>query len=371
MNSVVYGQSKIRLFTKLIFTILIILFLASCKSEPKQLVSFKNDKIEYMGRIGETDSHKEIYWSGSSIKLKFKGTSIKAILEDEHGENYFNFIVDGKTISIVQLDSTKEIYDIASNLSNSIHTIEIFKRTEWTKGKTKFYGFQLNKNSKIIDFKEKVRSIEFYGNSITAGYAVEDYSGKDSPEGVNTNNYNSYANMTALHFDANYNCIVRSGIGITVSWFPMIMDELYYRLDPSDENSLWDFSKYEPNIVVINLFQNDSWIVNMPENDQFKNRFENDAPTKEFMINSYKNFVQTIRSKYANSKIICLLGNMDITKEGSLWPSYVEEAVSELDDENIYALFIQYKNSEGHPKVEEQKILADGLIQFIEENIVW
>ncbi|MCP5061956.1 MAG: electron transporter RnfD, partial [Ignavibacteriae bacterium] len=253
-----------------------------------------------MGRIGETDSYKEIYWSGSSIKLKFEGTSIEAILDDEHGENFFNVIVDENNISIIQLDSTKEIYELASNLSDTIHTVEIFKRTEWTEGKTKFYGFQLNKNAKIIDLKEKVRSMEFYGNSITAGYAVEDYSGKDSPEGTNTNNYNSYANMTARHFDANYNCIVRSGIGITVSWFPMIMDELYYRLDPSDKNSLWDFSNYEPDIVVINLFQNDSWIVNMPDHEEFKNRFSTKAPTKEIIINSYRNFVRTIKSKYSN-----------------------------------------------------------------------
>lgn len=371
MNSAIKHGINVRMFTKLILTILVVSFLTSCRSEPKQLVSFQNDDIEYMGRIGETDSYKEIYWSGSSIKLKFEGTSIEAILEDEHGENFFNVIVDGNNISIIQLDSTKEIYEIASELSDTIHTVELFKRTEWTEGKTKFYGFQLNKNANIIEIKSKVRSIEFYGNSITAGYAVEDYSGKDSPEGPNTNNYNSYANITARHFDANYNCIVRSGIGIAVSWFPMIMDEMYYRLDPSDENSLWDFSKYQPDIVAINLFQNDSWIVNMPENDQFKNRFGEKVPTKEFVIDSYRNFVQTIISKYASAKIICMLGNMDITQEGSIWPSYVEEAVSELDDENISTLFIPYKNSEGHPKVEEQKILADGLIQFIENNIEW
>ena len=371
MNSAIMKRIKVRIFTKLILTILVVSFLTSCSSEPKQLVSFQNDKIEYIGRIGETDSYKEIYWSGSSINLKFEGTSIETILEDQHGENFFNVIIDENKISIIQLDSTKKIYELASNLKDTIHTVELFKRTEWTKGNTKFYGFQLNKNSKTIDFKEKVRSIEFYGNSITAGYAVEDYSGKDSPEGTNTNNYNSYANMTARHFEANYNCIVRSGIGITVSWFPMIMDEMYYRFDPSDENSLWDFRNYAPDIVVINLFQNDSWIVNMPENDQFKYRFENEAPTKEFIINSYRNFVQTIRSNYVNAKIICMLGNMDITQEGSIWPSYVEEAVLRLDDKNIHTLFIPFKNSEGHPKVEEQKILADGLIQFIENNIEW
>ncbi|MCP5063525.1 MAG: electron transporter RnfD, partial [Ignavibacteriae bacterium] len=150
MNSAMVERINIRLFAKLILPILIISFLTSCWFEPKQLVSFQNDKIEYMGRIGETDSYKEIYWAGSSIKIKFEGTSIEAILEDEHSENFFNVIVDENNMSIIQLDSTKEIYELASNLSDTIHTVEIFKRTEWTEGKTKFYGFQLNKNAKII-----------------------------------------------------------------------------------------------------------------------------------------------------------------------------------------------------------------------------
>jgi hypothetical protein len=33
-------------------------------------------------------------------------------------------------------------------------------------------------------------------------------------------------------------------------------------LDPVDSTSKWDFSGYTPDVVVINLFQNDSWLVN-------------------------------------------------------------------------------------------------------------
>jgi len=214
------------------------------------------------------------------------------------------------------------------------------------------------------------KTIEFFGNSITCGYGVEDYEG-DSPDSIYTNNYNSYAAMTARHFDANYYCTARSGIGITISWFPMIMKEMYYRFNPADENSHWDFSKATPNIVVINLFQNDSWLVNRPNYEEFKNRFGETKPTKEFIINEYAEFVKTVRSKYPIANIICMLGTMDITKEGSVWPMYVEEAVASLNDNNIYTLFAPYKNTAGHPEVLEQEMLADNLIKFIEKNIEW
>ncbi len=66
-----------------------------------------------------------------------------------------------------------------------------------------------------------------------------------------------------------------------------------------------------------------------------------------------------------------MLGNMDITSEGSAWPGYVTEAVQQLNDKNMYTLFVPFKNTQGHPKTTEQKVLADSLIAFIDKNIVW
>ena len=80
----------------------------------------------------------------------------------------------------------------------------------------------------------------------------------DLPEGTYTNNYLSYAALTARYFDAGYQCICKSGIGVTISWFPLTMSEMYDRLVPTNPDSKWDFSLYTPDIVVVNLFQNDS-----------------------------------------------------------------------------------------------------------------
>jgi len=358
-------------------TLVLLVILVGCNknqtqyaSENRDEVKFNSSQIEYMGRIGQTDSTAEIYWSGSSVKIEFEGTSVSATLQDEHGDNYFNVIIDDNSIFVLRPDSIKKTYPLASNLKEGKHSLQLFKRTEWTKGKTSFYGFQFD-DAKILNIPPKNKMIEFYGNSITCGYGVEDYSGKDSPDSIFTNNYNSYAAMTARHFDAEYSCISRSGIGVTVSWFPQIMPVMYNLLDPSNPESLWGFSQTTPDIVIINLFQNDSWIVNMPANEQFKNRFGSTRPTKDFIINAYADFVKAIRGKYQEAHIICMLGNMDITKEGSPWPGYVQTAVESFQDKKIHTLFAPYKNTSGHPRVEEQKILADSLIGFIERNNLW
>ncbi len=79
--------------------------------------------------------------------------------------------------------------------------------------------------------------------------------------------------MIARHYDAEYHCTCKSGIGITISWFPVIMPEIYDLLNPEDPQSIWDFSLYQPDVVVINLMQNDSWLVNLPDHEEFQVRF--------------------------------------------------------------------------------------------------
>jgi hypothetical protein len=109
----------------------------------------------------------------------------------------------------------------------------------------------------------------------------------------------------------------------------------------------------------------------MPDNAQFKKRFGTRPPDEAQIVKAYKSFVETIRSTYPKAQIICMLGNMDITKKGSPWPGYVEEAVAEINDPEIFTYIAPYKETYGHPKVNEQKILADGLIHFIDQHIKW
>ncbi|WP_210489638.1 SGNH/GDSL hydrolase family protein [Rufibacter aurantiacus] len=350
-----------------------ILVWSGCATQKSITVAPKNEQVAYMGRVGKPSPEAtELYWSGTSVKLNFEGTSVKARLKDNTGRSYYNVILDGDSITVIKPDTAARFFTLATGLPKGKHTVELFKRTEWDKGTTTFYGFELGEGGKVLPAAApKTRRIEFYGNSITAGYAVEDFSGKDNPEGMNTNHYVSYAGITARFFDADHTCICKSGIGITVSWEPNIMPDIYDRLNPSDPGSKWNFSQIQPDVVIINLFQNDSWIVNLPENAQFKRRFGSSKPTEEFLVTAYQNFVKSIRSKYPNAHIIAMLGNMDITRAGSPWPGYVEKAVAGLQDQKIYTLFAPYKDTPGHPRVEEQQAMANQLIKFMQEKLNW
>lgn len=338
-----------------------------------QVVIKANDRhIRYSRRVAMRDSAAELAWSATSVTVNFNGTGISAILKDERSDNNYNVIVDGNVISVLHPETAKKTYTLASGLARGTHTLELFKRTEWAMGKTWVYGFELNKGSKVLPPpSEKKRKMEFFGNSITCGYADIDTTGKDRGTSPYEDGYISYAAITTRHFNAELHNTSKSGIGITVSWFPLTMPEMYDRLDATNPGSKWDFSKYTPDVVVINLFQNDSWITNMPNNEQFKARFGTVAPSPEFIIKAYRDFVATIRKTYPKAQIICILGSMDATKAGSPWPDYIDKAVAQLHDKRIYTHFIPYKNTPGHPNAKEQQAMADDLIAFIGKNIKW
>ena len=336
-------------------------------------VPFDQKELSYMGRVAMVEhQYAKIFWPGTSVSLRFKGTEVKATFKNGEEVAYFYAIVDGDDQNPVKIkpDTKETTLTLATGLKNADHTVTLFKLSNNT-SYTQFYGFELANGSKVLAARPlPKRKIEFYGDSITAGHGVDVLPGNpDSGSPEYFNNYWAYAARTTRHFDAQYSCIARSGIGIMVSWFPLIMPEMYDRTDPEDPNSKWDFSKYTPDVVVINLLQNDSWLVNMPEHPQFKARFGSASPDESTIIQSFQNFVKEIRGKYPMASIVCVLGSMDATKAGSKWPGYVEQAVKELNDSKIYTKFFLYKDTPGHPKSAEQKVMADELIDFISKNI--
>jgi hypothetical protein len=205
------------------------------------------------------------------------------------------------------------------------------------------------------------RRIEFYGDSITCGMgneAPEDAGDKDNAD---RNNYLAYGAMTARALEAEYRCIARSGIGILISWYDLVMPDYWDRLDPGNGQSRWDFSKWTPDVVVVNLFQNDSWLVGRM----------NPVPTEEKIVQSYIDFVSGIRKVYPDAHIVCTLGCMDATRPGSPWPGYIHEAVADMKDPNLSEMVFPYTGFGKHPRVRHHREMAEQLTAHIRKVMDW
>lgn len=323
-----------------------------------------------MGRIALTDSVAQLTWTASSVLINFEGTTAKATLKDNTGMDRVTVVVDGKvTNTAIQPAVNPTEYTLVTGLPKGKHRLELFKRTEYDMGTLSFYSFNLD--GKILPPPNFAHKIEFYGNSITCGFAIEDTEGKDRGTAEFENGYKSYANLTARHFDAYYHSISKSGIGFLISWFNYTTPDIYDRVDAHDPIAKWDFKKYTPELVIVNLGQNDAWLTQNKDHPEFKRLFGITPPAPEVIIKAYQKFITSVRGKYPKAKIICALGAMDATKEDSPWPGYIEKAVAGLNDKGIYTHFFTYKNTPGHPSEKEQQMMADDLIGFIKKTFKW
>ncbi|MEQ9300127.1 MAG: GDSL-type esterase/lipase family protein [Cyclobacteriaceae bacterium] len=329
--------------------------------------------IKYHGRINWADSlQPEFYWPGSGLSINYQGGELYADYYDANGEVYLNIIYDQDSLRYLKLESGENKILLADFEDKEVHRIDVLKRNEWmVTGPLNFKGLTLADGKLLAPPQSSGKVIEFFGNSITAGFAIEDLTGGDRWDSIYTNNYYTYAANTARHFNADYYATVQSGVGITVSWNPEIMPEIYNLLNPKDSTSLWDFSKVQPDVVVINLGQNDSWLLNMPEFEQFIIRFGENAPTIPEWQAAYRSFIQSIRDVYPSAHIVCAIGSMDASADDSPWPGYIQESVNELADGNMSTIVFPFMETNGHPRVAHNRKMAAQLITHLEEVMGW
>ena len=366
-----YNQVKVFIFSTC--------FAFACIANGSKLVEADNPCFNYYGRTNFSDPKAPVmYWTGSYIETKFSGNELSVILDDS-GNNRYNIMIDRDLaqVDVIRCVKGKHTYKYSKKLSDGKHIVTIFRRNDLGMGKTIFHGIIIGSNDNIFSIPKPKLKIEFYGDSITCGLGNEDISRKRNFDKSLANNYLAYSSMTARNLNADMHLIAKGGIGINCGFVPYVISDIYDRLDPLNPKSLkWDFSQWQADIVVINLFQNDSILFGQKKKHKnFIKRFPSGVnPGSDYIIDSYVNFVEKLIAVYPNASFICALGSMSATKPGSPWPGYIKKAVEKLKVRNkkvkLSTLFFPYKNTPGHPNVSEHKVMADSLTQFIKENIL-
>lgn len=332
-----------------------------------------DSQLQYTGRVDfSRPAAPEVSWAGTSLTANFTGSSLAIILDDHDGKNFFNVFVDDDfshpiILGCVQGEKT---YPVADKLAPGPHKFLLTKRTEGGEGSTLIKGVVLGEGEKLLAPPARPKHrMEIFGDSISSGMGNE--SPDDGPDhfAKDKNNFMSYGAIAARNLDAELHVTSQSGIGIMVSWFNFIMPQFYDQVSAVGNNDThWDFSQWTPELVLINLFQNDKWLVDREKRLQ-------PIPTEEQRIQAYVAFVKTIRSKYPKAYIICALGSMDATEEGSKWPGYIAAAVARMKKENpgekVDTLFFKFTGYGKHPRVHHHQDNAAVLTAFIKEKMGW
>ena len=237
---------------------------------------------------------------------------------------------------------------------------------------------QIVTDGKIEPLEDPEQKIEFIGDSITCGYGVEAEHAEDPFSTYTENAEKGYAGILTDELGLNRMLTSFSGHGIVSGYTDdpenQNLSELvppYYEMVgrsgfvlPSGKTVTdipWDFSRFQPQRIVINLGTNDlSWCLDRPERKAEFRRL-------------YAEFLKTVRKNNPEAQILCILGAMGEGLNEEMTGAVADYA-AETGDTKIRSALLKEQNGEKngfganwHPSEKTQRELADTVISLLSE----
>lgn len=332
------------------------------------LAATKDASPRFVGRwIPDGDGGMRCAWSGSYVIGRFKGTSVAARIKDE-GNNLFQVVIDGETKKVLRTDKAKGelVYPLADGLPDAIHEVSLHRRTEAKVGEAVFYGFEPNGGALLPPPPPRERRIEIVGDSISTGYGNEGPSARCGYSNREQNEYATYGAIAARNLNADHT---------TIAWSGKTLHEMKGYFDKAlpqrADGPRWDFARYQPQVVVMNVGTNN---------------FANVDPGEARFVRLYHELIHVVREAYPRALIVCALGPMlsNVYPEGrnSLTRArkYMKVAVAKLKeagDANLDLLeFPEQNHADGlgcgfHPSLKTHERMGDRLTTFLKERMGW
>ena len=348
----------------------ITLSLMSVATMASTFVSATDPGFAYVGRISWTAKPGAAVWTypGVQIHATFTGTS--AAMKTNPDCGYFMVEVDDMAPRKVQSVKGKEVTSLVSGLNEGMHRLTITYIIEGMYKKPTFYGLYLDDNCSLGERPTlPERRIEFIGNSITCGYGIEG-NGKEKTFLFSLQNfYETYAARTSRALQAQCQVCARSGIGIYRNYAGKIPDEIMPNIYPQTfyetKGEQWDFSRFQPDVVCVNLGCNDTSV----------GEYDKDRLTEAF-----KQFTVTLRGHYPKAKIVYIIGAIPPSKKlndiRDAQNAAIADAASRGDNE-VYRMDFTPDDgslgwgSQGHPSMKRHAVMAEELTAYLRSLMGW
>lgn len=302
--------------------------------------------------------------------LRFNGSSsVAARIDDDSGNNYAMVWIDGEPGRKFRLNAADGIYALADGLSPGEHTVEVVRVTEGHVGLTHFRGFELAAGGTPLPWRgAPERRIEFIGDSITCGYGVEVDDPKLHFEPATENFCLGYSGLTARALDADYVAVSRSGIGMVRGYdgprdgIPAdAMPAVYGRSLYLRSDSVWDFRRFTPDVICLNLGTND---------------FSTSGVNVDLFVDAYGKFLHQLLARYPKARIVVLQGPMNSSAELRAALDRVLGALRGDAAARIHFLALTPQGSVGlgadyHPNRAQSEINARELTAFLRDLMGW
>ncbi|GAC1348533.1 MAG: SGNH/GDSL hydrolase family protein [Myxococcales bacterium] len=322
-------------------------------------------------------------WPGSAIWLRFTGTSAKVRLfersleTDGYGRtahSWYDVSVDGTPLAPFEAAEGSGWYPLVAGLAGGDHLLVLRKRTEAYVADSQLLGFELDAGARALPVSAPARRIEFIGDSITAGFGV------DGPDAFcsfssRTENYaHTYAALAAQALGADQVALAATGLGVYRNWGGSTDETIgarYGRTLPTDRASSWDFERWKPDAVVIDLGTND---------------FGMGDPGSAAFVGAYRALLAQVRRHAPSALIVVALGPMlsDLFPVGAHALTRARADLASLvaslkaaGDARVE--LIEFPNQDGaasfgcrtHPSAATQQRMADQLVPLLRARLSW
>ncbi len=348
------------------------------------------ENVKLLGRTYMIDDTLWLSLSGSGVDFSYTGKKLSMTVVGDgastisgNDTNYARLAVyvDGERVIDDMINSPEKSYTIFESDKEKTVSVQIIKLSETAMSTLGIKPLELGEGGKLAPAPEKTHKIEFIGDSITCGYGVDDEDPNHNFSTATEDVTKAYAYKTAQKLNADYSMFSTSGYGIisgytsndekvTQQTIPQYYESMGFSwnsfnntLRPQDAE--WDFSKYQPDLVVINLGTND---------DSY---CKSNGERQEEYSSAYVEFLKKVRKNNPTAHIICSVGIMGTR----IYPA-VEMAVysytKETGDENITAFKFEQQDGENdglaadwHPTEATHEKASDKLVEYIRTVMSW
>lgn len=327
-----------------------------------QHVGATDPRYAYVGRFDrELPDAPLAAWSGSEIRARFTGRRLGLRFAGATGPAFYSVTIDGQVHRLALQRDAKHDYVLAASLPPGEHEVSIAKRTEGAFSQARFMGLLLEPGAQLLPRPaDRPLRLEFYGDSITAGACNGDAEA-DQYEDLSTHDgTRAYGAVAARRLGADYVGIAVSGTGITHSWNDVLMPAVFDRVAPSASAPRADFSGRAPDVVLVNLGQND---FGFPDSQG--------QPFPKDYTERYVAFVKRLRALYPKARIVCLLGGMSGWRHSSELLQGFKSAVATLrrDDPAVWS-YVFEAYTDNHPRIDTHDVLAQELVDFLRRDVL-
>ncbi len=305
---------------------------------------------DYVRAIGRTWMLEDTLWmahSGSGAEFSVTGKKVSITLKADSscagsrdGQARIAVYVNGERAADEMLDKVEKTVTAFESDTAQSCTIRVIKLSESANSTCGITKIAVVAESEIQPTEPNEKLIEFVGDSITCGYGVDDEVKEHHFSTKTEDVTKTYAFKTAEKLGADYSMVSFSGYGIVSGYsgngeknssqtLPQHYDKLgfsygTYMGKNTPQSITWDFTKRQPDLIVINLGTNDnSYVLGKPDR------------TEEY-IAEYVEFLKKVREYNPDAAILCTLGIMGDDLYAAAADA-VERYQTKTGDSNVYS----------------------------------